>query len=238
MLFLLRNKNTKNSPVTYTEIDDEDFDRVNKYRWRLHSAGYAQSSGKINGKYVYLHRFLLSIEDKNQQIDHIDRNKLNNKKSNLRLCSPSQNSANIGLFSINTTGYKGVVQSKYGSYAANIRHSGNRVHIGTYRNIIHAAQAYDKYALIYFNDFAVLNFPEEHELYCKNFPDEYALDFKTFKLNTTSKYRGVYKYHDTRYMVNINHKYIGLYTSEKEAALAYNVEATKLFGDKAILNII
>ena len=70
-------------------IDDEDFDRISKNKWSYHHSGYV-----VRGKpQVSLHRFIMGAK-KRQYIDHINGNKLDNRKSNLRFCTPAQNQYN------------------------------------------------------------------------------------------------------------------------------------------------
>jgi hypothetical protein len=75
----------------FTFIDDEDFDKVSKFSWCATANGYAVS--RIKNKIVYLHRFLLTAP-KNTIIDHINGDKLDNRKKNLRFCNTSENVRN------------------------------------------------------------------------------------------------------------------------------------------------
>lgn len=82
-------------------IDLADFEIVSKYKWRLNQNGYVVTYNKIPGfssKTVGLHQFLLSNKnnDNKNNIDHKDRNPLNNCKNNLRFASCQQNSWNSG----------------------------------------------------------------------------------------------------------------------------------------------
>lgn len=88
--------------AAYTIIDIDDMEKVLKRRWSLDSKGYVQS--RLVNDSVKLHSFILEIK----YIDHIDRNKLNNRKCNLRHCSPSEQQHNRGKFKNNTTGIKGI----------------------------------------------------------------------------------------------------------------------------------
>lgn len=71
-------------------VDDEDFDELSKYRWVI-SNGYAKHEFWENNKpnVTLLHRFILGKLAENKIVDHIDRNPLNNQKSNLRICTQS-----------------------------------------------------------------------------------------------------------------------------------------------------
>jgi len=97
--------------------------------------------------------------DKNQIIDHIDGNTLNNCKSNLRFCTTSQNAMNCKKsISVLSSVYKGVRFKKDSSkYTAQITFNGKLVHIGYFENEVDAAKAYNKAAIENFGEFARLN---------------------------------------------------------------------------------
>ena len=91
-------------------------------------------------------------------IDHINGNGLDNRKENLRLCNSTQNAANTGLWSTNTSGYKGVrLQKRTGKYEAYIIIKNRPNHLGTFTDAKLAAQAYNNAALNIFGEFAGLN---------------------------------------------------------------------------------
>lgn len=79
-------------------VDDEDFERVSQYKWRFKKDSrhptYFTVRGSVNRKEVYLHRFILNIGKTSLVVDHIDRNTLNNQKSNLRLVTQRENVMN------------------------------------------------------------------------------------------------------------------------------------------------
>lgn len=99
-------------------VDADDFEEVSKHKWRLHNKGYAYFGTRENRKCraVLMHRLINNTPD-NMQTDHINGNKLDNRKSNLRSCSVTENNRNRGKHSRNTAGYKGVchkcVKGKY-----------------------------------------------------------------------------------------------------------------------------
>ena len=219
------------------EIDDSDFDRIAKYKWHLSTDGYVNAN--VNGKRTVLHRFLLNLcYGDGQTVDHKDGNTLNNRQSNLRLCSQHNNIRNSRCHNTNKTTYKGVAIKK-GGFQVKISNDLTHHYIGFYQNVIHAAQAYDKYAMIYHGEFARLNFQEGHELYCKNFPKEYSLDFKSPHPSKSSIFKGVSL--DKRcgtWKSMCNKIYLGSFANEIDAAIAYNKKATEIWGNKAKLNII
>lgn len=140
----------------YAIVDCDDFDRVSKHNWQYHSQGYASS--KIDGKTVLMHQMIVNAPG--MDIDHINHDKTDNRKENLRVCTRSQNKANVskkkGKF---TSKYKGVDwRSDMGKWRATIRVNYKKIHLGMFETEEAAAKAYDKAALEYFKEFAFLNF--------------------------------------------------------------------------------
>jgi len=140
-------------------VDDEDYERVNKYKW------YKAGTGIITDKYygsLKLGRYILNINDPEIKVDHKDRNIFNNQKENLRTCNSSQNNINKEKSVYNTSGYKGVTFYKpTKKWRAQIKFKYKAMHIGYYENLEEAARAYDRAAIKYFGEFAYLNFPDE-----------------------------------------------------------------------------
>jgi hypothetical protein len=151
-------------PLTGTDkcaiIDDDDFLRVSKNRWQLSDNGYARRTIKVKGVYkgLLLHRFILGITDRKIWTDHINQNKLDCRKSNLRACTASQNKQNIGVRSHNVSRYKGVEYRKDdGRYTVRIGIDGKMLCLGSFKNPIDAAKAYNEKAKELFGEFAYLN---------------------------------------------------------------------------------
>lgn len=102
-----------------------------------------------------MHRMLLDIPD-GKQTDHINRNKLDNRKVNLRICTNSENGRNKGTRKGSLSGYKGVSKHR-DKWQARIRLNGEQTYLGIFENIIDAALAYNKAAIIVHGEFACLN---------------------------------------------------------------------------------
>ena len=143
-------------------IDDEDFKRVSQYKWHFHSTGYAFTHARnTKDKKLRLHRFILN-PPKTILIDHINRDKLDNRKENLRFATKQQNGMNSGKKRKFTSSiYKGVqldkraVQKNYPSiWVARLANK----HLGHYQTEKDAAKAYDLKAKELFGEFAYLNF--------------------------------------------------------------------------------
>lgn len=119
-------------------VDDEDYSKLSEYKWYLHGRGYATTFYK--NKNVLMHRMLLEPKY-GDQVDHIDGNRLNNQRDNLRICTASENVCNTGIKSNNTSGYVGV--SKNGNrWQANIYKDGKRYYIGSFATAEEASVAY------------------------------------------------------------------------------------------------
>lgn len=151
-------------------VDDEDFERVNKFNWFVlkgTSTYYAQRTFWINGKqyHQYLHQFMFdyfkSKDSKRIVIDHINHNGLDNTRINIRECTHSQNRMNQIPINNKTSIYKGVDWSqKSKKYRAKIGINHKSIHIGFFASEKDAAIAYDMAAKKYHGDFAYLNFPD------------------------------------------------------------------------------
>src|SRR5580693_5939275 len=77
-------------------VDDEDFLELAQYCWVVDSKGYARRKtlGKRNGKVIKMHREIMKPESSKIYVDHINGNKLDNRRSNLRFASHAENAAN------------------------------------------------------------------------------------------------------------------------------------------------
>ena len=101
-------------------IDTEDLDKVKNIKWKLSSSGYAMNTPKWKQSNLHMSRVIL---DTDQFVDHINHNTLDNRKSNLRIVTKSQNQMNVN--------YKGV--SKQGEkFYAHIKLNGKMLNLGVY----------------------------------------------------------------------------------------------------------
>ncbi|MDB5822194.1 MAG: hypothetical protein JWR21_898 [Herminiimonas sp.] len=142
-------------PDCEAQVDDEDVPLLSQYRWYL-KGQYASTN--IKRKPVTMHSLLLSVGD-GMVRDHINRDRLDNRKANLRPATMLQNSHNASLRKDNQSGFKGVYWNKqYGRWKAQIRHEKKRVFLGYHDSLIAAAKAYDRAASEFFGAFASLNF--------------------------------------------------------------------------------
>jgi len=145
------------------QVDDEDLKHFGFYTCSLQS-GYIHVT-LLNRDVRLLHRLIVN-PPADLDVDHIDRNRLNNRKENLRLATKSEQAANKTLTVLNTSGFKGVsFHNKSGKWRASISvkfgTKSQHLHLGLFQNPIEAAAAYDRAALKHQGEFANLNFPKE-----------------------------------------------------------------------------
>ena len=150
----------------YALVDDEDYLWLNEYKWCCNGQGYAMRGKwnkmkKVNDHFI-MHREILHAPD-GIEVDHINGNRLDNRKENLRLSTKVENGRNRGLNSNNSSGYKGVSYKKSRhNWQARINVKGKRIWLGQGNSPEEAARIYDIGALKYFGEFAWTNFPKEN----------------------------------------------------------------------------
>lgn len=175
-------------------FDDEDFDLVMSLRWVPHKKTdnrtfYAICHKTINGKRVgtLLHRLILGVKNKTIHVDHKNGNGLDNRRSNLRICTHHQNMANQQLARNNTSGYKGVFKLKHTKkdiYQAKITFMRKDIYLGYYPTAELAAVAYNDAAKLYFGKFARLN----NSLYCHPNTNSYFRVINSFDAIDSGNY--------------------------------------------------
>lgn len=139
----------------YTLVDDEDYNWLNRESW-CWDHGYAVR--KQNGRKISMHRVILGAPD-GIQVDHINLDKLDNRRCNLRLCTTSENMHNTTRQRSNRTGFKGIWWRRdRRRWMACISVRGKRVYLGSFLSRQAAAAAYDMAAVRYFGEFARTNF--------------------------------------------------------------------------------
>jgi len=118
-------------------VDDDDFEFLNQWKWYLLSTGYAvrDIGGGKNKKTILMHNLIMGNRQKGKEVDHQDRNKLNNTRKNLRMVTRSENIINSGLRSDSTSGYRGVNWYKnYKSWRVRITKDGKTTLIGYFKS--------------------------------------------------------------------------------------------------------
>ena len=136
------------------KIDADDYDTVKGLKWCIGNHGYAEN---VKTK-MLLHRLVMRISKDGHEVDHINRNKLDNRKSNLRLVDRTRNLVNSGLRRNNTTGFKGVCWSKNAKkYFVQLSKHNKKVYTGYFIDKVEAAKKYDQKAKEFYGDYAVTN---------------------------------------------------------------------------------
>lgn len=154
---------TKQIPLTqgqFSLVDDEDYEFLIQWKWQHNQGRYASRTHREKmGRGVYsekilMHRIINKTPD-GLVTDHINGNKLDNRRSNLRTCTKGQNNCNRASLE-KSSKYKGVSWSKsHKKWRSQIGKSSKT--IGTYDSEIEAALAYNHEAKKIYGDFAYLN---------------------------------------------------------------------------------
>lgn len=155
-----------------TLIDDEDLERIKvilyqKSSWYMDKLGYVRAWCKYKGyrKKFVLHRVIMNCYDNSKDVDHINRNPLDNRKCNLRICTHEENRRNSKIYPLHLKTSKyigvGVYPFNKSKFAAGIKVNYKRIHLGIFNTEIEAAKARDIASIKYHKEFAVLNFPNE-----------------------------------------------------------------------------
>jgi hypothetical protein len=158
---------TREIPLTQGKVaivDDEDYEQLAQYKWTYLSGrktGYAMRFAKVDEKrvLVLMHRFILSAPD-GTEVDHRDRNGLNNTRDNIRIATPSQNRVNAPKRNGKCSSqFKGVVRSSNSSrpWEAIIKVGHKAMSLGYFASEQDAACAYNYAAVEYYGEFAYVN---------------------------------------------------------------------------------
>ena len=144
-------------------IDDEDYERVCKIKWHIKDKAKAEKgqyyfchTDRTGGrKTIYLHRYIMSCDKYHgEDVDHINGNRLDNRKANLRICPHSLNTFNQIKSSRNKTGYKGVhLCQDTKKYVAQIGISRATIYLGSFLDPCEAHAAYCEASKKYHGEF-------------------------------------------------------------------------------------
>lgn len=128
-------------------VDDGVFEEIGHLKWHADPRGYALRKVTSQcGKYVasYMHREILGLKYGDiDLVDHVNRNKLDNRLENLRICNRSENAINANKPKTNTSGFKGVMfDNKSKKWRAKITKNKNTISLGSFDSPELAAEAY------------------------------------------------------------------------------------------------
>lgn len=142
-----------------TVVDAADYEWLGRHRWFAKGAEGKYYAGRsVRGKIIMMHREIMKPPPE-MVVDHIDGNSLNNRRSNLRICTPRQNNHNR-RFTGNASGFAGVYPQGR-KWRAMIHRQGKVVYSAMFDDKIEAARARDRKAIELFGEFACLNFAED-----------------------------------------------------------------------------
>lgn len=155
----------KTIPLTRGEfalVDDCDYEHLMQWEWSCSECGYAVRGVRVKGKMqlIRMHRVVLErmgFKDF-ENSDHINRDRSDNRRCNLRPATRQQNMCNRSKFKNNTSGYVGVSwHKKSKKWITSIQVKGVRRHLGVFNNKEKAARVYNMAARMYHGKFSALN---------------------------------------------------------------------------------
>jgi hypothetical protein len=162
--------NSKRHGTKECFVDDEDFEYLNQWKWKLlvsYNSVYAVRTiskylggGRMARKYKYecllMHRVIMKLTDRNILVDHKDQNGLNNQKDNLRTCTKAENNRHVNS-------HKDAMYSKYlgvsfdkrrGKWVSSITYKSKLINLGRFDLEKDAALAYNRKANELFGEFS------------------------------------------------------------------------------------
>lgn len=137
-------------------IDAEDLPFIGQWNWCYHNEYAIRNNAKGElPTQVFMHR-ILNKTPNGFDTDHVDRDKLNNRKCNLRTCTRSQNKKNCSPRGVSK--YVGVSWiNEIKKWRVSIRINGKKTHVGSYANELEAAKAYNDAASFFYGEYASIN---------------------------------------------------------------------------------
>lgn len=135
-------------------VDEVDFEYLSQFNWFRSSHDYPVRDIWENGRNrrVYMHRVIANPKE-DESVDHVNMDKLDNRRANLRICTHQQNQQNKKVYRNNKTGFKGVIP-RGNRFMARISNFGKSTHLGTFDTPQQANAAYAEAAAKFFGPFA------------------------------------------------------------------------------------
>jgi hypothetical protein len=144
-----------------TIIDQDDFELLSIYKWRYDASRAARGGCSVAAGRITMERELLQ-PPVDMIVDHINGNRLDNRRCNLRIVTRQENARNRKKPCLNCSShYTGVSKHENGNWVAYHTHNGKRFHLGSYKNEEEAARARDQFIRDNNYTMAKLNFAED-----------------------------------------------------------------------------
>lgn len=138
-------------------IDDGDFEDVAQFKWFITVAGYAARNLRGTRGVEYMHRRIMQTP-RGFETDHINQDKVDNQRHNLRIVTNIENQACKRVQNNNNSGYRGVSRNKkVSTWQAYIKVAGKGKYLGSFKTPAEAALAYNAAARLHFGNFAYIN---------------------------------------------------------------------------------
>jgi HNH endonuclease/AP2 domain len=154
-------RNRKGVVVAFALVDDADYAQLAQSKWHIDHGYATRKVYAAEGKYNLRMHNAIMIPLPGTQVDHVNHNKLDNQRANLRICTHKQNQYNRRSTLNRSSQFKGVSWSKRTQkWRADITLNGKHQYLGYFDIETDAAKVYDQTAKELFGDFAHLNFPE------------------------------------------------------------------------------
>lgn len=169
--------NQQSEKISEFIVDAEDVEKIRDYKWRMSYGRIVTGNNTKTRPTLYLTHLLLDVEetDYNHKIDHIDGDPLNNRKSNLRICTQGENTLNKVRVSNNTSGIIGVHpdrrKNRKSNWCAEIRKNNIQYHIGQYVELSEAAYARYVGETILFGEYRNTSHDEEKRSMFEEIPE-------------------------------------------------------------------
>lgn len=145
-------RNRKGDIIAAAIIDIDMVELISQYKWNL-SGGYARTM--IDGHGVFMHKVIMNDIDNKFTIDHINRNRLDNRKNNLRYATIQENSFNQSIYKNNTSGVASVRYNKNkNKWEADIQIHRKRIYLGAFKTKEEAIEARKIAEEKYFGEYA------------------------------------------------------------------------------------
>lgn len=139
------------------KVDNEDYPLLSRFCW-FYDPKWNRAYTTIMTKNVSLSRFIMPPHGAKLEVDHMNRDGLDNRKSNLRICTRIENEMNKTVRKNTASGFKGVTWNhKNNTWRARLKKDGKFLHLGLFKNKKDAAKAYNEKAKEIYGGFAWLN---------------------------------------------------------------------------------